>query len=153
MDRIKVASLGGLVATFAVGAMLLMNNAVHGLPRVGIGRMFASLMGAPNHVLYGWLAFLVLGIFICSNLYAYLAPKIPVRSFLVNALVFALACWLIMMVVLWPLAGARPFLLDRGHVAAAVMLVLSIVYWLVLSLVYRWLWSAGKHLDEVTAKA
>jgi hypothetical protein len=144
MDKVKIASAAGFIATIVIGAMLLMNNAVHGISNVGIGRILAALLGEPNHVFYGWLAFLVIGIFICSNLYAFLAPKIPIRSFLVNALLFALVCWLILMVVLGPLAGARPFLLDRGHVQAAVTLVLSLVYWLVFSAIYRWLWAPDK---------
>ncbi|MGH8666126.1 MAG: DUF6789 family protein [Burkholderiales bacterium] len=153
MDKVKIASAAGLIATLVIGSMLLMNNAVHGLPNMGIGKMLAALLGEPNHVFYGWLAFLVLGIFICSNLYAFLAPKIPIQSFLVNGLLFALACWLIMMVVLWPLAGAGPFLLDRGHVQAAVTLVLSLVYWLVFSVIYRWLWVPASRSNREQVKA
>ena len=141
------------MATIVIGSMLLMNNAVHGVPNVGIGKMLAELLGEPNRVFYGWLAFLVLGIFICSNLYAFLAPKIPIQSFLVNGLLFALVCWLILMVVLWPLAGADPFLLDRGHVQAAVTLVLSLVYWLVFSIIYRWLWAPVRGGNRQQAKA
>lgn len=144
MDRIKIASAAGLVATVVIGSMLIMNNAVHGLPNVGIGKMLASLLGEPDHVFYGWLAFLVLGIFVCSNLFAFLEPKVPIRSYLVKGLLFALVSWLIAMIVLWPLVGADPFLLNRGHVHAAETLVLSLVYWLVFSLIYRWLWTAGR---------
>jgi hypothetical protein len=154
MDKVKIASAAGFVATIVIGAMLLMNNAVHGVQNVGIGKLLAALLGEPDHVFYGWLAFLVLGIFICSNLYAFLAPKIPIRSFLVNGLLFALVCWLILMIVLWPLAGAAPFLLDRGHVQAAATLVLSLVYWLVFSAIYRWLWTPAKSTNtQQQAKA
>lgn len=144
MDRIKVASAAGLVATVVIGSMLIMNNAVHGLPNVGIGKMLASLLGTPDHVFYGWLVFLVLGIFVCSNVFAFLEPKISSQSYLVKGLLFALVTWLIAMLVLWPLVGADPFLLNRGHVHAAETLVLSLVYWLVFSLIYRWLWTAGR---------
>ncbi|MPZ43246.1 MAG: hypothetical protein GEV05_07585 [Betaproteobacteria bacterium] len=153
MEKVKAASAAGLIATLVIGSMLLMNNAVHGLPNVEIGKMLAALLGEPNHVFCGWLAFLVLGIFICSNLYAFLAPKIPIRSFLVSGLLFALVCWLILMVVLWPLVGADPFLLNRGHIAAAVTLVLSLVYWLVFSIAYRWLWAPGSGTNRQQAKA
>lgn len=139
MDRFKIASASGLVATLVVGSMLIMNNAVHGLPSIGIGKVLATLLGEPEHVFYGWLAFLVLGIFLGSNLYAFIAPMIPIRSLLVKGLLFALASWLIAMLVFWPLAGADPFALDRGHITAAVTLVLSLVYWLVFSVIFRWL--------------
>jgi hypothetical protein len=153
MERIKIASASGLVATLVIGSMLVMNNAVHGLPNVGIGKMLAALMGEPEQVFHGWLAFVVVGTFVCSNLFAFLAPKIPIRSFLVKGLLFALASWLIAMVVLWPLVGADPFVLNRGHITAAVTLVLSIVYWVVFSVIYRWLWvpASGTNRQQVKA--
>ena len=139
MDRIKIASAAGLVATLVIGSMLIMNNAVHGLPNVGIGKMLASLLGEPDHVFYG--------------LFAFLEAKIPIRSYLVKGLLFALACWLIAMLVLWPLIGADPFVLNRGHIHAAVTLVLSLVYWLVFSLIYRWLWTAGRSTSSQRVEA
>ena len=153
MERIKIASASGLVATLVIGSMMVMNNAVHGWPNVGIGKMLASLLGEPEQVFHGWLVFLVLGIFVCSNLYAFLAPKIPIRSYLVKGMLFALASWLIAMLVLWPLTGADPFVLNRGHITAAVTLLLSLVYWLVFSILYRWLWvpATGSSSRQVSA--
>lgn len=138
MVSIKSGITGGIVATVVAGAMMLMNNAIHRLPDPGIGQMLAALLGVPSHVVVGWLVFIVLGVFIFGLAFALLAHRIPIQSYLIKGLVFGLACWLLMMMVVMPLAGAGVFAMNRGHIVAAIDLVLNLVYWVVLSLVYRW---------------
>src|SRR5688572_30216851 len=70
MERIKATLAGGLVGTLVVGSMLLMNNAIHRLPRLGIGRSLASILGRPDSLLLGWIVFLVLGVVVFSALFA-----------------------------------------------------------------------------------
>src|SRR5262245_49861622 len=125
MERIKVAFMGGLVATFVVGSMLLMNNATHRLPRLGIGRSLASIIGLPDNLFVGWLVFVVLGIFVFSALFAVTAPRIPVKSYLLKGLLFGGAAWLLMMIVFMPLAGQGLFAFERGYMVAALCLVLN----------------------------
>ena len=139
MERIKTAFLGGFVATVVVGSMLLMNNAIHRLPRLGIGRSLASIIGFPDSLFAGWVLFVVLGIFGFSAIFALIAPRIPVKTYLVKGLVFGAALWLLMMIVFMPLAGQGLFAFDRGHIVAALCLVVNLVYGLILSLTYRWL--------------
>ena len=150
MERIKTAFMGGLVATFVVGSMLLMNNATHRLPRLGIGRSLASILGLHDNLFVGWLLFAVLGIFVFSAVFAMAAPRIPVKAYLFKGLLFGTACWLLMMVVFMPLAGQGLFAFDRGHIVAALCLVLNLVYGLILSLTYRWL--AGPESASSAAK-
>lgn len=138
MLRIKSAIAGGLVGTLLTGSMMLMNNAIHRLPNLGIGQMLATLLGEPEQVMIGWIAFIVLGLFVCSLVFVALEPHVPIRSYLVKGLVFGFASWLVMMLVLMPLVGAEAFALNRGHITAAATLVLNLVYWVVLSLFYRW---------------
>ena len=139
MGRMKAAFLSGLVATYVVGSMLLMNNATHQLPRLGIGRSLASIMGLSDNLFVGWLVFVVLGIFVFSAAFARLAPRIPFKTYLVKGLFFGMACWLLMMTVFMPLAGQGFFALDRGYVVAMFSLIVNLVYGLILSLTYRWL--------------
>jgi uncharacterized membrane protein YagU involved in acid resistance len=139
MERIKTAFMAGLVATVVVGSMLLMNNALHRLPRLGIGRSLASIIGVPDNVFVGWLVFVVLGIFVFSAVFALTAPRIPVKAYLVKGLLFGTACWLLMMIIFMPLAGQGLFAFDRGLIVAASCLVLNLVYGVIVSLIYRWL--------------
>ncbi len=139
MERIKATLAGGLVGTLVVGSMLLMNNAIHRLPRLGLGRSLASILGRPDNLLLGWIVFLVLGVVVFSALFAWCAPRIPVKSYLMKGLLFGIALWLSMMLVFEPLAGQGLFASHAGHVVAALSLVLNLVYGLILSATYRWL--------------
>lgn len=70
-------------------------------------------------------------------LFALVAPRIPVQSYLVKGLLFGIASWLLMMVVMMPLAGAGLFGIARGTMLAPAALVLNLVYWVVVSQIYR----------------
>ena len=151
MERIKAIFISGLVATFIVGAMLLMNNAIHRLPRLGIGRSLASILGLHDNVFAGWLVFIVLGIFVFSALFLWCAPRIPVKVYAVKGLLFGAAIWLLMMLVFEPLAGQGLFASHMGHIAAVLTLVLNLVYGLILSVTYRWMGGSELKVDTVKA--
>ena len=151
MDRIKAIFISGLVATFIVGAMLLMNNAIHRLPRLGIGRSLASIVGLHDNLFAGWLIFIVLGVLVFSALFAWLAPRIPIKFYAVKGLLFGAACWLLMMLVFEPLAGQGLFASHMGHIAAVLTLILNLVYGLVLAVTYRWM--RGSAVAASTVKA
>ena len=138
MGNIKNGITAGIVATVVSGAMLLMNNAIHRLPNLHIGQTLAAAMGVPDHVMLGWITYVMFAVFVCGIAFAYLAPLIPFKSYLLKALAVGLASWLAVMVAVMPLAGAGAFGTHRGHIASALALVVALVYWTVLGLVYRW---------------
>ncbi len=133
---IKSALLGGVWATFAVSAIMLMNNATGAIPELHIARTLSSLLGAPGHVMAGWGTHFILGTIVFSSAFAVLAPRIPVRSSLIKGLVFGALMWLGMMVVFMPLGGAGFFGATRGSIVPIAGLVLNLVYGLILGSVY-----------------
>jgi len=137
MRSIKHGITAGIVATFITGAAMLLNNAIHRLPNLGTGKMLAAAMGMPDHPAIGWLTFLIFAVFVWGIVFAYLAPAIPVRSYFVKGLLFALVCWLFITLVIMPLAGVGLFGANRP-LTPAIALVLALIYWSVLSVVYRW---------------
>ena len=137
MVSIRNGLISAIFATLAAGSMMLMNNALHRIPELHLARTLAAVLGYPDHLMVGWIAFLVIGILVFGVLFAVLAPKLPVRSYLVKGLIFGVVSWLLMMVVIMPLAGAGFFGVSRGHILALAALVLNLVYWIVLSLMYR----------------
>ena len=137
MVSIRNGLISAIFATLAAGSMMLMNNALHRVPELHLARTLAAVLGYPDRLMVGWIAFLVLGILVFGVLFALLAPKLPVRSYLVKGLIFGVMSWLLMMVVIMPLAGAGFFGVSRGHILALAALVLNLVYWIVLSLIYR----------------
>ena len=140
MSRITMGIYSGVMGTIVLGAMLLMNNALHGIPEVHVASTLADIMGETGHTLYGVAAILVIGIFICGGAFVALAPKLPLRSFLGKSLVFAAASWLLTMVVVMPLGGDGFFgLKGGGPIVPESMLVLILAYWLAFGVSYRWL--------------
>ena len=139
MNRFKMGFLSSALATFIAGSMLLMNNALHSFPEVHVARSLAAMLGAPDHVMVGVVAILVVGILGCGALFVTLAPRLPMKSYLAKSLAFGAASWLLMMVVFMPLVGAGFFGLARGADVPIAMLVLHFVFWLVLGISYRWL--------------
>ncbi len=149
MTRIKNGFMSGLLATVIAGSMLLMNNALHQFPEVQFARTLSELLGAPGQIMTGVIAILFIGIFAFGALYAVLAPRLPVPSYLGRGLAFGAVSWLVMMVVYMPLVGAGLFGLERSGIVPIAMLVLNLAYWVVLSLTYRWLSSAAELTDRV----
>src|SRR5262245_56394462 len=139
MTSIRMGFASGVVATVVAGSMLLMNNALHSFPDVRVARSLAGILGSPDHIMVGVAAILVTGIFVFGALFAVLAPRLPMRMYLVKSLAFAAVSWLLMMVLFMPLAGAGLFGLGRSPAVPAATLVLNLAYWLVLGMSYRWL--------------
>ena len=137
MRNIMNGIASGFAATLAAGSMMLMKNALHRLPELHVARTLSEVLGSPDRALAGWIAFLVIGIVIFGVLFALLEPRLPGRSYLAKGIIFAAITWLIHMAVILPLTGAGVFGMDRGPVLAAAALVLHLVYWVVLSLIYR----------------
>lgn len=133
---IKSALVGGVWATFAVSAMMLMNNATGAFPELHVARTLSTLLGAPGHVMVGWGVHFLLGTVVFGSAFAVLAPRIPVRSNLVKGLAFGFLMWLGMMTVFMPLGGSGFFGATRGSIVPIAGLVLNLVYGLILSAVY-----------------
>ena len=139
MFRIKTGLISGLIGTIVAGAMLLMNNALHSVPEIHITRTLSRLLGAPDHIMVGVAAILIIGIFVCGTLFAVYSSRVTVNSHLAKCFVFAIASWLFMMIVFMPLGGSGFFGLNGGPVVPVAMLVLNLAYWTVLGMTYRWL--------------
>ena len=139
MSRIKMGFYSGLVATLITGCMLLMKNALHVIPQLHVARSIADLLGTHDSVMPGVIVILAVGIFVFGGLFATYAEKIPVRTYLGKSFLCAVATWLVWMVVFMPLAGSGVFGLAGGMAVPVGALVLSLVYWLILGIGYRWL--------------
>lgn len=139
MNSIKMGFLGGLMGTFVAGSMLLMNNALNSFPQLHVAHAMAAILGSPDNVMVGVAAIMVIGIVVFGALFAVIAPRLPMRSYLVKGLAFAGASWLLMMVVFMPLDGAGFFGLKGGPIVPEATLVLNLAYWIMLGVTYSWL--------------
>jgi len=81
LDDIKTGWISGLVATVFAGSMLLLNNALHGIPEIHIARTLSRILGSPDGIMSGVIGILVIGILVFGGLFPFVARKIPLRSY------------------------------------------------------------------------
>lgn len=153
MNRIQAGIYGGILGTIVAGSMLLLNNALHGIPEIHVVRSIAAMLGASNHIMAGVIAFVILGIFVGGGLFAAFAPKLPMPGYFGKSLAFAGATWLFLMLVCMPVTGAGLFGLHGGVIVPEATLVLNLAYWLVLGLTYRWLLAPAVQTDSTQVQS
>lgn len=139
MDDIKTGWISGLVATVFAGSMLLLNNALHGIPEIHIARTLSRILGSPDGIMSGVIGILVIGILVFGGLFPFVARKIPLRSYFAKGIALGAASWLFMMLVFMPLGGSGFFGMNGGSIVPTSMLALNLGYWVVLGVTYRWM--------------
>ena len=104
------------------------------MPELDVIVMLSAMMGAPAIV--GWIAHFMIGSIAWGGGFAVLYGAIPGGSALVKGIVFGIAAWLGMMIVVMPMAGAGVFGMAFGIMAPMMTLVLHIIFGAVLGGVY-----------------
>ena len=137
MVSIKSGLLGGVVATFAISAIVQMKKATGSLPDVHLLNAWSALVGEPTHLAAGWITHLVVSIIVGGIGFALLSSKLPSRSFAIKGAAFGVLMWLMIMLVVMPLAGAGVFASHQSAMAPAAILVLYLIYGLILGQFYR----------------
>ncbi len=125
--------LAGLAATIVLSGIMLMKQAMGVMPHLNAIAMISHMLGAPLAV--GWIMHFMIGTVLWGLLYAWLNPLLAGPQWLRGA-EFATGAWLVMMIMLMPMAGAGAFGLKMGMMAPVATLMLHWVYGIVLGWVY-----------------
>jgi|TARA_Y100000815_G_scaffold188521_1_gene172102 hypothetical protein len=136
MTDLKSGFIEGLAATVVLSAMMLIKGAVGAFPELDPIHMIAAMLGAP--ALVGWIGHFAIGTLAWGGGFALLNVSIPGDKQIVKGILFGIAAWFGMMVVMMPMAGAGLFGLNLGigMMAAVMTLILHIVFGAVLGLVF-----------------
>lgn len=126
--------VAGFVATVALSAMMLMKQSMGLMPELDPIAMLTSMAGA-NSPTVGWIAHFVIGSIFWGVGFVIVSPYLP-GPYWLRGMIFAVGAWLVMMVVVMPMAGAGLFGLDLGMMAPVVTLVLHVVFGGVLGAIY-----------------
>jgi hypothetical protein len=126
--------VAGFVATIVLSALMLMKAMMGVMPELNPIKMIADTLGAPPAV--GWVMHFMIGTVLWGTLFAWLDPTLPGESHWLKGIVFAVGAWLIMMIVMMPMAGAGFFGTHLGMTAPVMTLILHIVFGFVLGAVY-----------------
>ena len=128
--------VAGLMATLALSALMLLKSAAGLMPQLDPPRMISQMMGAQTP-LVGWAVHFMIGTLAWGILFALLYRHLPGRPWLRGS-IFATGAWLVMMLVMMPMAGAGMFGmgLGLGIMAPVATLMMHWLFGIVLGTVY-----------------
>ena len=134
MTNIAAGLLAGFIATVVLSALMVMKSLMGTMPDLDVIAMLSGMMGAPLAI--GWIAHFVIGTVFWGEGFAILYDKIPGGSAMQRGVVFGIAAWLLMMILIMPMAGAGLFGMSLGIMAPVMTLVLHVIFGAVLGAVY-----------------
>ncbi len=144
MTHIGKGLLAGLAATVVLSALMLMKAMMGVMPALDIAKMLAGMMGSPDSPLLGWAAHFLIGVVGYGIAIALLGHRMG-GSPTISGVIIGVVGWLMMMVVLMPMAGAGLFAMSMGAMAPVMTLVLHLVFGAVLG------WTFGKLVSDAHA--
>jgi Family of unknown function (DUF6789) len=127
--------VAGFVATVVLSLLMIMKSMMGVMPDLNVIAMLAKMMRAASPAA-GWVAHFVIGTVILGGLFAWFDAHLPGGSHWLKGVVFAVGAWLMMMIVIMPVAGTGLFGANLGIMAPAMTLVLHIIFGAVLGGVY-----------------
>ncbi len=136
MRDIPKGMLAGLVATIVLSVLMVLKAMMGLMPQLDLPKMIAGMMGSPDMPLIGWIVHFAIGIVVYGVAIAVLDSKLPGTSHVGHGIMLGVIGWLIMMVMLMPMAGAGFFGMNMGIMAPMMTLVLHLIFGAVLGWVY-----------------
>ena len=125
--------LGGIVATAVLSGLMLMKSAMGVMPQLDVIQMLSTMMGVSTAV--AWMVHFGIGA-MWGALFALAYRVIPGGTAVVKGMLLLTGAWLVMMIMVMPMAGAGLFGMHMGLMAPMMTLVLHLVFGVVLGLVY-----------------
>lgn len=125
----------GFVATVVLSALMIMKSMMGLIPELNLIRMLSEMMGA-NSPAAGWIAHLVIGTVLWGGLFAWLDPSLPGGSHWLKGVVFGIGAWLLLLILVMPMAGAGLFGMNIGIMAPIMTLIPHMIFGAVLGGIY-----------------
>jgi len=133
MAQFAKGVLGGIAGTAVMSALMLMKSAMGLMPQLDVIQMLSSMMSISPGM--AWVVHFGIGA-MWGSLFALAYHVIPGGSALTKGMLFGTAAWLLMMVMVMPMAGAGFFGMQMGLMAPIMTLVLHLIFGAVLGLVH-----------------
>lgn len=124
----------GLVAWVVLSALLLMKSSMSLMPELDPIQMLGNMFGGGSRTV-GWIVHFIIGTIVWGLLFTAIFGRAR-DGFWWRGIVFALGPWLIMEIVLMPMAGKGLFGLNVGMMGWIMPLVMHVIYGVVLGGVY-----------------
>lgn len=144
MNRIGKGLLAGLAATIVLSALMVAKSMMGVMPELDIAKMIAGMMGSPDQPLIGWFVHIMIGIVGYGVAITLFDERLPGNSHVWHGVMIAIVGWLVMMLMLMPMAGAGLFGMKMGLMAPMMTLVLHLIFGAVLG------WAYGRQIERVS---
>lgn len=139
------AITAGFIATVVLSALMVMKQMMGIMPELDLAKMISGMMGMPNTPAVGWVIHFMIGTLLYGVALALLDERLPGDSHIAHGMLLATIGWLLMMVMLMPMAGAGFFGLNMGIMAPVMTLMLHLIFGAVLG------WYYGRSRGHATA--
>jgi len=137
MARFGNGIFAGFIATIVLSVLMVMKQMMGMMPELDVIRMLTDMLSAPS-LMVGWIMHFMIGSIVWGGLFALLYDRIPGGSAIIRGALFGIGAWLLMMIMVMPMAGAGLFGLRFGIPAPVMTLLLHIVYGVTLGAVFGW---------------
>ena len=124
----------GLAATVALSVIMVAKGMMGLMPELNVIAMLSAMMQSAPIV--GWIAHFMVGMLAWGVGFVLVSGILPGRTSLGKGISFGIAAWVMMMLVIMPMAGAGFFGLKMRMMAPVMTLMLHVIYGAVLGSVY-----------------
>ena len=128
------AIMAGFIATIVLSLLMVLKTVIGLMPQMNVIKMLARMLGTGP--LGGWLAHFVIGSIAWGIGFVVLFRFLPGKAPWLKGAIFAIGAWVLMMLIIMPMAGAGLFGVHLGIMAPIMTLVLHIVFGVVMGAVY-----------------
>jgi hypothetical protein len=122
--------IGGLVATAVLSVIIVIESAMELTPKLDVISMLSGMMGGGPTL--GWMAHLLIGVVIWGGLFSVLEPQLAGSSLWLKGVILGAGAWLLVMILVMPMADTDILGMQLGMVAPIMTLLLHVIYGAVL---------------------
>jgi len=141
---IKNGLIGGFVGSAVLAVVFVMKGMMGIMPEMNIIMMLSDMMKMGAAM--GWAAHFMIGTIVWGGIFAVANNSIPGGTQTLKGVVLGIVAWLMMMIVVMPMAGGGFFGMNFGMMGFAMPLMLHIIFGAVMGFV-------SAYLDEGSAAA
>ena len=132
--------IAGFIATVVLTVLMLMKEMMGLMPELNVISMLSTMvnakMGMPGTPMVGYLLHFVIGTIVFGILFHALNGSLPGGNQIMKGIVFGVVAWLLMMLLVMPMAGAGMFGMSMGMMAPVMTLMLHVIFGAVLGFSY-----------------
>lgn len=132
--------IAGFIATVVLTVLMLVKEMMGLMPELNVISMLSTManakMGMPGTPMVGYLLHFVIGAIVFGVLFHVLNGSLPGGNQIMKGIVFGVAAWLLMMLLVMPMAGAGMFGMSMGMMAPVMTLMLHVIFGAVLGFSY-----------------